>query len=348
LREAFPPLRLHSFSEWTALRAAGLLLTGDTCDEERPLPLTGCSIALSVSESESWRELGLLSEHQDDFVEVLARELILLGGRILWGGDLRPEGLGTRLERLVRAYHQATHAPQDHVACYLAWPIHHKVNPDDLQARRALAEIICLPRPNVDVASAQLPALEAICYSLMRQEVARNSKARIILGGKLRQYRGRYPGVAEEAFETIRIGVPTYIVGGFGGGARAVYEAIAGSADGLATAWREHTEHEGVKTMIDAYNRLGEHPGVNLRVAHESMLTCFRDLGIDGHARQNKLTVAENERLACSRDMREILALLVKGITLGHQASAVCQETADGRSPPVFIADPRGFAQGPN
>jgi SLOG cluster2/TIR domain len=338
LRETFPALHLHSISEWTALRSAGLLTSGSgSLDEGRPLPLTGCSIGLSISESESWRDLGLISEHQDDFAEGLSRELILLGGRIVWGGDLRPDGLGARLERLVRAYHQAAHAPQDHVACYLAWPNHHKVDPSDLQARRALADIICLPPPAVDIASTSRSALEAICYSMMRRELARHSDARIILGGKLIQYRGRYPGVTEEAFETVSMGGPIYIVGGFGGAAEATYEAITGAASVLAGAWHEHRKQEGVSATIAAYNELGARLQLHLRVDHDTMLKCFRELGPEEHSRRNKLTVDENRRLACSRDMREILALLVKGITRLRPRARLPHEPAgstDGSSRP--------------
>jgi glutamine---fructose-6-phosphate transaminase (isomerizing) len=48
-----------------------------------------------------------------------------------------------------------------------------------------------------------------------------DSQARIILGGRL-GFMGRYPGIAEEALETIRSGAALYIIGGFGGASRAV------------------------------------------------------------------------------------------------------------------------------
>ncbi len=150
LRRAFPTLHLHSLSEWTALRAANALsnITAPPV-KERPAPLSHLPVGLSVSETETWKRLGLIREHQDDFVVDMARELILLGARLLWGGDLRPDGLGMRLETLVDAYRPADRAPQDHIACYLAWPIHRKVTPKNLQERRAFADVRCQPRPNL-------------------------------------------------------------------------------------------------------------------------------------------------------------------------------------------------------
>jgi hypothetical protein len=49
--------------------------------------------------------------------------------------------------------------------------------------------------------------------------------ARILLGGKVTGYKGRYPGVAEEAKLAIAKGVPVFLAGGFGGCTRDVIAA---------------------------------------------------------------------------------------------------------------------------
>ena len=313
LREAFPNLHLHSLSEWTALRAASALPDRTALPTRKPiLPL---SIGLSVSESESWKSLGLIAEHQDDFVTDISRELILLGARLLWGGDLRP-GLGGRLAMLVRAYHQADHAPQDHIVCYLAWPIHHNAPTENLQERRAFADVLCLPPPD-SVNPPDLGAFNALCFSIMRKDMARDSQARIILGGRLTGYAGRYPGIAEEALETINSGVPLYIVGGFGGAARAVYEAIVdpNSNGALTKAWNERCNDKKVRETNAAYDQLARDLNLDLKVDHEAMLQCFRNLGPEELARGNKLSLSENERLAYCQDIHEIIELLVKGLS---------------------------------
>jgi hypothetical protein len=69
LHDAFPTLHLHSLSEWTALRAAGALPDPrESPTEERKAPLSQLCVGLSVSETESWKDLGLIAEHQEDFV----------------------------------------------------------------------------------------------------------------------------------------------------------------------------------------------------------------------------------------------------------------------------------------
>jgi hypothetical protein len=339
LREAFPAIHLHSLSEWTALRAADMLPDpASSLADRRQSPLSALSIALSVSTAESWTKLGLIASHQDDYVVAIARELILLGARMLTGGDLRPDGLGQRLEALVRAYHQSSHAPQDHIKCYLAWPIHGNDKDDDdkvgdnkfsaaaLRARRSFADVECLPRPKTSGPVDKL-ALNAICFSLMRRKMAEDSQARIILGGALGGYKGRYPGIAEEALESIQAKVPLYIVGGFGGASGEIYKAIAspGASTALESAWREHCKDPAVPKMNEAYDALArtlgpdvsraDHPETILRVDHPAMIKCFGEFGLKGLSKQNKLTPEENKLLATSQNIQEIVELLVRGLT---------------------------------
>ncbi|MGY0711703.1 TIR domain-containing protein [Azospirillum argentinense] len=329
LHGAFPNLHLRSLSEWMALWAADALpKEGRAPGNGAQSVLSPLSIGLSVSEAETWSDLGLIAEHQEDFLVSMARQLILLGGRLLWGGDLRRNGIGERLEALVRAYHHADRAPQDHIANYLAWPIHRRIPAAELQERRAIADVVCLPRPALDAEDDA--ALDALCYSALRRRMAGDSHARIILGGKLRGYAGRYPGVAEEALETIKRGVPLYVIGGFGGAARAVFDAIAQPEprNALRTAWDERCKDRSIREVHARYDLLAARMDDGLRdlsVDHDGVLTCFAELGVAGLSARNKLTLAENKRLALCQDIHEITALLVKG--LAGLAEDMCQAT---------------------
>ena len=313
LGDLFADRRLCSLSEWVALRAAGALRAAPRALAPRGIPFAGLSVGLSLSETEAWRSLGMTPGHLDDISVETARQLILLGSRLVWGGDLRPGGLGGRLEALVRAYHKSDHAPQDHVACYLAWPIHRTASEGDLAERRTFAEVRCLPCPAPGQPSSD--ALDAMCYSLMRLEVASDCHARVVLGGKLDRFGGRYPGVLEEAAQTVALGRPLYVVGGFGGAAGAVYEAITSpEAPTLRRAWRAHCEKPGVRDAQVAYDELGLALGNGLRVEHDEVLRTLSDLGPRGLSASNGLSPSDNERLARSRDMNEILALVVGGL----------------------------------
>jgi hypothetical protein len=62
------------------------------------------------------------------------------------------------------------------------------------------------------------------------------------------------------------------------------------------------------------YRDLAKQLNLGFTVDYDSVLDCFLDLSLDGLSKANRLTEAENERLADSQDIHEILALLVKGL----------------------------------
>ena len=61
--------------------------------------------------------------------------------------------------------------------------------------------------------------------------------ARILLGGRVEGYKGRLPGIAEEALLSLQSGQPVFLLGGFGGCARDIAEALD-----LAPAWQGSRE----------------------------------------------------------------------------------------------------------
>jgi hypothetical protein len=82
----------------------------------------------------------------------------------------------------------------------------------------------------------------------------------------------------------------------------------------LVAAWNSRSNDENVLKIHAAYDQLATQLGLELRVDHEGMIRCFQNLGLDGLSDQNKLSPADNARLASSQDIREIAALLVQGI----------------------------------
>ncbi len=71
------------------------------------------------------------------------------------------------------------------------------------------------------------PARTTKALSAVRSELPKYCDARLILGGKTtpfmpeypKGFRGKYPGIMEEALHTVRAGQPLYVAGGFGGAA---------------------------------------------------------------------------------------------------------------------------------
>ncbi len=330
LRQTLSNRRFLSLIEWQALRAANALNTQwDSATSQRPAPLRAMRIGISVSASDTWADMGLISQHQDDLAYNIALQLILLGTKVVWGGDLRPDGFGDQLRWIVQAYQHPTHAPQDHVAMVAPFSLIPEMALDSraVKARRAFAEVRLMDCPvaasalskPLDAESAAGRAISAMALSVMRAELAEECHARIILGGGLRKFQGIYPGIAEEAYEAVRNRRPLYVLGGFGGAARAVYAAISNSRS------------QGVETLVRASRHNGAAADKKVRSAHaalikaskrpelsfspEVMANAFSELGVSGLSERNGLSVAENDCLSRSEDVHEILELIVKGLT---------------------------------
>jgi hypothetical protein len=209
-------------------------------------PLSKHSIAISISESPDMAVLGLAREHLDDAMAEVARHLLAMGARLMYGGDLRPKGFTEVLFELVARHRRDADLGDERVGVsnFLAWPVHVSLSSDQLrhlsEAMRGVAELICL---NVDgevipdterqqlVPRPATPDEWSAGLTTMRDFMTKMSDARVVLGGRVEGFKGRMPGVAEEALIALRAGQPLFIIGGFGGCVRDIAEEI-----GLAKA----------------------------------------------------------------------------------------------------------------
>jgi hypothetical protein len=330
LLQIVPGKRFLSLVEWQALRAANALNKSlDEAGNERPNPLRKLRLGISVSASDNWADLGMIREHQDDLAYNIALQLILLGGQVVWGGDLRPDGFGNQLKWIIQLYQHPTHAPQDHVAMVVPFSTIPEMVLDSkaIAARRAFAEVklMACPVPGgtllsmPDSKSAEGRALSALALSVMRSELAKDCHARIIVGGGLLKFAGIYPGIVEEAYEAVRHGRPLYIIAGFGGAAGLVYKIIAEGrsthAEELIRISRQNGA-TGTQETLRAHNLLvDKSKRADLSFNPKAMIDAFASLGIKGLCKCNGLTTKENKRLAESQDVHEILEIVVRGIT---------------------------------
>jgi hypothetical protein len=159
-----------------------------------------------------------------------------------------------------------------------------------VEIRRAFADVRVMgyPLPDgndsaspVDSKSPQGQALAALALSEMRIEMAEQCHARIILGGGLARFQGLYPGIAEEAFRPLRADRPLYILGGFGGAAKSVYDAITdGRSDGAAV-------------LRDASQKVGAASTEEVRRAHQSFVALSKK-----HSRRSSVPAGGNLSLA--------------------------------------------------
>ena len=196
------------------------------------------TIAISISESPDLTRLGMSDRHLTGAMETMANYLLSFGYRLAYGGDLRRGGFAEQLFELVSRYDRSAQSQgQPGVTDYLPWPACAALSHDeyhDLSERLgSTAEVKCLSHDGTvleDFKFPQTPVYDqheiATSLTAMRQTMLSDTSARVVLGGRVEGYMGSMPGIAEEALLTLQAGRPLYVVGGFGGCARGIAEAL--------------------------------------------------------------------------------------------------------------------------
>ena len=235
-------------------------------------PVNSQTIGISISDSPDLASFGLGDGHLRDAMVSIATHLLAAGDDLAYGGDLRPGGFTETLFELVCRY---TRHPIDggrspaptaigdepaRVANYLAWPVHAGMNGDDLASWtdevRGFAATVLLDPDGRPISMAErtllLPAEPdatdwATGLTSMRKTMRECINARILLGGRTEGYKGRMPGIAEEALLSLEAGQPVFLLGGFGGAARDVAEALhlAPSWPGSREQWAGRSDFAG-------------------------------------------------------------------------------------------------------
>src|SRR5258705_13293386 len=100
-------------------------------------PLSKQAIAISISESADMNVLGLAEEHLVDAMAEVARYLLAMGARLVYGGVLLPGGFTEVLFELVSRYHRDADLGDDRAAIsnFLPWPVHIGLSPEELEKR---------------------------------------------------------------------------------------------------------------------------------------------------------------------------------------------------------------------
>lgn len=215
--------------------------------------LRGVKVAISVSDSEDLSRLGLSPQHCDIAVAELARGIMIAGGTVVYGGRLIPSGFTDILLDEVRRYREDREAL---IIC-LAEIEHQRITYEDLNDRKSRigtsAEVICLDSRGevVDPARGSEP-VDPInttdSLTAMRRFVSSTTDARVLVGGKLRDYHGSMPGVIEEAVLTMQQSKPIYVAGGFGGASAAIAIRLNRSDSG----WLPKAYPEGADDATEA------------------------------------------------------------------------------------------------
>jgi hypothetical protein len=282
------------------------------------VPLKGRLVGLSISNSPDLPERGMSLEHLEDAMVECARHLLAQGASLAYGGDLRPGGFTTILFELVRSHNRA--GSKERIDNFLAWPIHLRLDPaswheylDEIHPYRfspppdlGLDEKVYIPP---DTATGRY--IWARSLTTMRQEMNQKTHARVLLGGQVTGFKGKYPGLFEEALLAFRSDKPLYLVGGFGGCTRSIVDALKGKTPEAFTEAFQAQEPL-YKAIAERY-RADAADKKTTPIDYAGELQFLQAKGVAGL--NNGLSEDENEILFTSRNLPEIVYLLLKGLT---------------------------------
>ena len=143
--------------------------------------------------------------------------------------------------------------------------------------------------------------------------------ARILLGGGVERYSGFVPGIFEEALVTLEQNKPTYLLGGFGGAAEVLADAILGTGDDppaqFTVAW--HKEHnERLSDLLDSAEqfRPPEHFRSSAKLLDDLftfVLNARKDLS---KTLNTGLDPVDTRELLTTRDIATAVRLVRKGL----------------------------------
>lgn len=237
-------------------------------------------VAVSTSESPDMAVLGLSDEHLCDAMAEIARHVLNFGSRLVYGGDLRQHGFSELLFEIAARHHPVDAGAEQHlgVTNYLAWPVHIGMSMGRIEATTealaGTAKLVCMDLNGEPLSMRQRGQLESRQateeewsegLTTMRRHMLANTDARIVLGGRIDEYKGAMPGIAEEALLSLQGGQPLFVIGGFGGCAMDIAESlqlVEQQASG-SRVWPGREELDGF-TAADLNNGLSDNDNATL------------------------------------------------------------------------------------
>ncbi|MGR9270762.1 TIR domain-containing protein (plasmid) [Rhizobium leguminosarum] len=299
-------------------------------------------IALSLSNATDAENYGGGPEHLATVADDLVLYLMIAGLRVAYGGvlghgalkDGRIEGDDInyieRLFAMVRSHSVllndvAARQPAP-IENFVAWPLHCEFGDEQLRQYGQLAVLNDLgPPPDLDIDQRELRPLAdgffppddpvrryawARSLTFMRETVRDKASARVIMGGKLTDYLGLWPGVLEEAVLSLRARQPLYVLGLFGGAARLFIDVLRGVDRGEMTSewFAQYPTLVGLRGEFSARGHVVQAP--------EELAKEIRSYAPGGlsSALNNGLNDQENLELSISDDPRTITALILEGL----------------------------------
>lgn len=281
--------------------------------------LDGIRIAVSVSENEELEQLGLSKQHLKDIMIEIARYLMANGGTLHYGGHLKNEGY-TRLFAELSYQYKFLNDTAFRFVNYFAFPnsisltleikadfVEQQVEPVIIEIPEHLGEIE-KQREYDPFNKIEDKFIFSECISDMRNIMAQNSHARIVVGGKQSKFLGYMPGIVEEAYYSLKANKPVFIIGGFGGAAKSLSKVICGELPNELTNEFQYND-EFLQNFKKEFQDRASVP-----IDYLELVNFFEQFNLEVFSELNGLSIDENLVLFESQNIHEIVFLIMKGL----------------------------------
>lgn len=279
--------------------------------------LNGKQIAISVSVNEDLEKLGFSEQHLNDISIEIARYIIANEGKALYGGDLRENGFTYYFSELSNQYKKANDKNFKFVN-YFVFPNTRRLTRDvriDFYSKQIEIKEISVPKTVSIIEQKEYNPAKSIedrysfceCFKEMRVQMAKDCSARILVGGKITNYLGYIPGVIEEALYTLKENKPLFLIGGFGGATKELIRLIKGDEVEELTNDFQYNTNFLIEFKDYIHSKCDYADFTKLKEE-------FLKFNLIKLSELNKLSVEENEILFSSKNIHEIMYLIMKGL----------------------------------
>jgi hypothetical protein len=264
-------------------------------------------VGISISEVNGGFDNGFENIHLYTAEEEIAKYLLYTKNTIIYGGDIQYKEPFNFIKIL--AHIAETYGIKNAIINHVCYPLNRAIDTKIKSDYKGIVDFKTFNELDVECAEGAMPYNDLSCgidfaknLSLMRMMMAGACDARVMLGGKHFGYLGRYPGLLEEAYYTLKAGKPLFLIGGFGGVSKLMIDLINGKeVEELTYVWQyAHTENGSFRNLVDN----------GVAVDYGEVMGTIKT------ARLNGLSNEENEKLFYSTSIEEIVFYLLRGLSL--------------------------------
>ncbi len=279
--------------------------------------LSGCRAGITISENEDITKYGFEYVHLQDFMVEIARYLLVCGVSLAYGGDIHYHhqfNFVKILTDLVKTHNKEHKEIPQKIFNYISYPYYLNIDVNEKAELIKVASFREVPPINKEFkGGTEIEEKYNIALNLSNMRKVMNDEidVRIILGGKVQGYKGKYPGVLEEAYLALKSNKPVFLLGAFGGMTNLITQCLKGNTPDEITEEFQLSNEEYLE-LYNYYNDQATKEGNN-KITYSEIVNFLQKVGIAGL--NNGLSIEENELLFNTSNVIEAVTLILKGFS---------------------------------